>query len=226
MEHESVVKFPCITLGDDKRITHLGKRTELKFRFEKITGMACVLQHYTQITEKKLQEWNIRALLLSGCGTAWDRYDFSLCQELFRIIRAGNIPIMGLCGGHQFIGYAYGIPSVPLGLLPEGNKDPLPGASAVTLKEHGFTAVNILHSDPLFEGLDNKSVFWQNHKWGMKEVPPGFTLLASNEMCRIQAIRHKTHLVYGVQFHPEAYTEEHGDGMVLLMNFFRMARVI
>jgi len=45
-------------------------------------------------------------------------------------------------------------------------------------------------------------------------LPPGFTLLASNDVCRIQAIKHESRLVYGVQFHPEAYTEEHEDGKV------------
>ncbi len=60
----------------------------------------------------------------------------------------------------------------------------------------------------------------------MQDVPPGFTLLALNDVCRIQAIKHESRLVYGVQFHPEAYTEEHEDGKVLLTSFFRMAGVI
>ena len=226
MEHEEVVNLPCTTLGDEQRIARLGKRVELKFRFEEITGQACLLQHYTQITEAKLQEWDIKALLLSGCGTAWDKYDFDRCQELFRIIREGDIPIIGFCGGHQFIGYAYDIPSGPLGPLPEGVEDPRPDVSPGLMKECGFTHVDVLRPDPLFQGMGNRPLFWENHKWEMQDVPPGFTLLASNDTCRIQAIKHESRLVYGVQFHPEAYTEEHEDGKVLLTSFFRMAGVI
>lgn len=226
MEHEKIVNFPCTTLGDEQRITRLGKRAELKFRFEEITGQACLLQHYTQIAETKLHQWGIKALLLSGCGTAWDKYDFDRCQELFRIIREGDIPIIGFCGGHQFIGYAYDVPSGPLGQLPEGVDDPRPDVSLGVMKEHGFTHVDVLRPNPLFQGLGNRPLFWENHTWGMQDVPPGFTLLASNDVCRIQAIKHESRLVYGVQFHPEAYTEEHEDGKVLLTSFFRMAGVI
>jgi GMP synthase (glutamine-hydrolysing) len=94
------------------------------------------------------------------------------------------------------------------------------------MKEWGFARVDVLHADPLFESLDDRPVFLQAHWWGMRDVPPGFTLLASNDVCRVQAIKHDSRLLYGVQFHPEAYSEEHQDGKVLLKNFFRLAGVI
>lgn len=220
MEHERIVN------DAERRIAHLGKRTNLKFRFEEITGQACLVQHYTQITEAKLHEWGIKALLLSGCSTVWDEYNFDCFQELFHVIRESDIPIIGFCGGHQFIGYVYDMPSAPLGPLPEGMADPRPEMAPGEMKEYGFTHVDVLHPDPLFEGLGSRPLFWESHWWEVQSVPPGFTLLASTDACRVQAIKHESRLLYGTQFHPESYDEDHQDGKVLLTNFFRMAGVI
>lgn len=227
MEHEKVVDVLNIdSLDDEQRIARLGRRAALKFRFEEISGQACLLQHYTQITEEKLQKWGTQALLLSGYGTTWDQFDPERCQEIFRIIRESDIPIIGLCGGHQSIGYAYDTPSAPMGPLPEGIEDARPDVAPGMMKESGFTHVDVLHPDPLFEGLGKRPMFLQAHWWEMQDVPPGFTLLASNDACRVQAIKHKSRLLYGVQFHPEAYSQEHQDGKALLANFFRLAGVI
>ncbi len=227
MEHEKVVNvFSTDFLNDERGVAFLGRRAALKFRFEEITGQACLLQHYTQITEAKLREWDIQVLLLSGYGTTWDQFNPERCQEMFRIIRETDIPIIGLCGGHQSIGFAYDTPSAPLGPLPEGAEDPCPDMALGMRKEFGFTHVDVLQPDPLFEGLGNRPLMFEAHWWEMQDVPPGFTLLASTDACRIQAIKHESRLLYGVQFHPECYTKEHQDGRVLLENFFRLAGVI
>jgi GMP synthase-like glutamine amidotransferase len=47
--------------------------------------------------------------------------------------------------------------------------------------------------------------------------------LASSAECRVQVIKDRKRLVYGVQFHPENYDAEHSDGRILLENFFRLA---
>jgi GMP synthase-like glutamine amidotransferase len=227
MEHESLTNvFSTDFLNDERGIAFLGEWAALKFRFEEITGQACLLQHHTQITEAKLQRWGIRALVLSGCRTAWDEYNFDRFQDLFCVIRETDIPLIGLCGGHQAIGFAYDTPSAAMGPLPEGAEDPNPDVAPGMMKEYGFTHVDVLQLDPLFEGLGNRPLMFEAHWWEMQEVPPGFTLLASNDVCRIQAIKHQSRLLYGVQFHPEFYTKEHQDGRVLLENFFCLAGVI
>ena len=86
--------------------------------------------------------------------------------------------------------------------------------------------VRVIQPDLLFEGLWREPVFWQSHYWEMKEIPPGFELLASTDECPIQAIRQAGKPVYGTQFHPEQYTEEYPDGRKLLANFFRIAGII
>jgi len=85
--------------------------------------------------------------------------------------------------------------------------------------------VRVLQPDPLFEGLGEKLVLFESHYWEVKEPPPGFKVLASTDECRIQAIKHEKHLIYGTQFHPEQYTEEQADGRTLIANFFRLAGI-
>lgn len=101
-----------------------------------------------------------------------------------------------------------------------------PDSAADDFKEWGFLPVRILKSDPLFDGLGQEPILFEDHCWELKETPPGFEVLASTDACRIQAIRHTGPLVYGTQFHPERYTQEHADGRKLLANFFKLAGIL
>jgi GMP synthase (glutamine-hydrolysing) len=94
------------------------------------------------------------------------------------------------------------------------------------LWEYGYTEIEILQPDPLFEGLGDPPVLWESHFWEVEAVPPGFTLLATTDTCRVQALKHDERLLYSTQFHPEAYNDEHPDGKLLLANFFRIAGLI
>ena len=196
-----------------------------KFRFEEISGVPCLIQHYTRVTAEKLTAWKVQALLLSGNTTGWDEYDMALFADLKRIIREGDWPILGLCGGMQLIGLVYDVPCGPMGRLPEGMADPDADYQPGMLKEKGYYPIDILHSDPLFEGLGERPVFSEWHHWELKAVPPGFVRLAESELCPVQAIRHQTRPVYGTLFHPEEYSEEYLDGRQLLSNFFRICGI-
>lgn len=57
----------------------------------------------------------------------------------------------------------------------------------------------------------------------MKAVPPGFEVIASNENCRVQAMRHRTRPIWGTQFHWERYSDEHPHGRTIMLNFLRVA---
>ena len=66
------------------------------------------------------------------------------------------------------------------------------------------------------------SIF-EAHYCEVKAPPSDFLVLASTVACRVQAMRHRTRPLYGVQFHPEEYTKDLPAGMRLLENFFHCA---
>jgi GMP synthase (glutamine-hydrolysing) len=90
-------------------------------------------------------------------------------------------------------------------------------------KEKGIHAVEIVKRDPLFAGLPRKMLLPEAHYCEVKKLPPGFSLLATNANCRIQAMRCDERPIYGVQFHPEAWTDHYQDGKRIMTNFFRIA---
>jgi GMP synthase (glutamine-hydrolysing) len=226
IEHERILQDP------EKRTAHFVHHMDVKLRLEEISGQACLLQRYSRVTRQRLEEWGIRALVISGCGADWSEYSEADLAEMYSIIRAAELPILGLCGGHQLIAMAYGTPLGTLRRLEEGEEDVCPGLGPGYYKEWDFTPVRVLKADPIFEGLGEEPVFLEAHYWEVKEVPPGFDLLASTDVCQIQAIRRTGALVYGTQFHPECYyfSEEeetlYDDGRKLLANFFRLAGIL
>jgi len=193
-----------------------------KLRFEEISGLPCLMQHYTRVTAEKLRAWNVQALLISGNVTEWDQYEMAAFAELEWIIREGEWPILALCGAMQLIALLYDVPCGPMGRLPDGMPDPIPDYQPGMIKEKGYYPISIVHSDPLFDGLGEQPVFSQWHYWELKAIPPGFVLLGESDLCPIQAMRHEMRPVYGIQFHPEDYSEEHPHGKQLLSNFFRI----
>ncbi|MGH7514021.1 MAG: glutamine amidotransferase-related protein [Gemmatimonadales bacterium] len=194
-----------------------------KARFERLSGAPCVLIHYTQVERALLDRLAVRAVVVSGHSTLIDHYDRRDLAPLLEIIRETPWPILGLCGGHQLIGLAFGETSAPMGALAAGEVDPKPDVAPGMRKEWGPSRVRISGHDPLFDGLGETVVVEQRHFWELKAVPAGFVGLAGSDACAVQAIRHVRRPLYGVQFHPERYSELHPDGRTILVNFFRLA---
>ncbi len=127
------------------------------------------------------------------------------CNEIIR--RFGNrIPILGVCLGHQCIGEVYGGQVIR---APE----PM----------HGKTSVIDHHATGIFMGLPNPLTVARYHS--LVVHVPGDTDLhvtAQTEEDRIvMAFEHKTHPVYGIQFHPESCLTQHG--IDILRNFISIA---
>jgi GMP synthase (glutamine-hydrolysing) len=216
LEHADYLEDPAE--GESR----LAEMLRHKLRFEEISGLPCLIQHYTRVTAERLAAWDVQGLLLSGNVTDWEHYDMTKFAELDRIIREGEWPILALCGGLQLVALLYGARCGPMGALPEDVPDPNLDYHPGMLKEKGYYPVRVVSSDALFDGLNEEPVFSQWHYWELKGVPPGFVRLAESDLCRIQAIRNERRPVYGTQFHPESYSEEYPDGRRLLSNFFRI----
>lgn len=214
-------------------------------RLEETSGDKCVVRRYGDLTQDWLNEMAIGALVLSGNVTDWDAYDEADLRELKAVVRGADLPILGLCGGLQFIAMVHHARMGPIRRLGETEHDPRPDYAPGYFKEWGFKPIQVLKPDPLFDGLREEPVFLEAHYWEVKEVPEGFDLLASTDVSVVQAIGQVEAPVYGVQFHPEAYVArpiDHEswlidlvypegyagrqlDGRRLLINFFRLAGI-
>lgn len=94
-----------------------------------------------------------------------------------------NVPILGLCYGHQSIAHLLG------GKVEKGG-----------VGEYGFAEIET-RSDDIFKGLGKKEVCWMSHGDVVSELPEGFRAIASSTESKIAAFRKGR--VYGLQFHPE-----------------------
>ncbi len=119
-----------------------------------------------------------------------------------------EIPILGVCLGHQAIGEAYGGKVIRADRVMHGK------TSRIT---HDGTGLFDELPDPL-EVMRYHSLIVER-----KSLPPALEILAVTQDApdEIQAIRHSSHPVWGVQFHPESVLTQHGKR--ILQNFLAMA---
>jgi anthranilate synthase/aminodeoxychorismate synthase-like glutamine amidotransferase len=120
-----------------------------------------------------------------------------------------EIPILGVCLGHQAIGEAYGGKVVRAGRVMHGKTSRI---------EHDGTG--------LFAGVPNPLEVMRYHSLIIerRSVPSDLevTAVASDDHDEIHAVQHRSHPVWGVQFHPESILTQ--DGRMILGNFLGMAR--
>jgi anthranilate synthase/aminodeoxychorismate synthase-like glutamine amidotransferase len=126
---------------------------------------------------------------------------------------AGKIPILGVCLGHQAIGEAFGGRVVRADRLM-----------------HGKTCPVIHEKDELFEGIPSPVTGMRYHSLVVEpaSLPKDLVITAWSadrpKDAEIMAMKHRTHPIYGVQFHPESIGTEHGKR--LLENFLGVARTM
>jgi len=117
----------------------------------------------------------------------------------------GEIPILGVCLGHQSIGQAY-------------------GGEVVRADElmHGKTSLIHHEGKSVFAGLDNPFEATRYHSLIVKKetLPDCLEVTAWTEQGMIMGLKHREYEVHGVQFHPESILTH--DGKKLLGNFLKM----
>ncbi len=143
------------------------------------------------------QKFNVKGLILSGGPSSV--YEPNAPRLHSRILEV-NLPILGLCYGHQL-----------LAQITNGKVEP------ATCKEYGIAQVTIDKPVNILEGLSDKEKVWMSHGDTIMAPPPEFEALAHTDNCPVAAFRHKTKPIYGLQWHPEViHTEK---GMRMLQNF-------
>lgn len=130
-----------------------------------------------------------------------------VCVEVVREM-GPTTPMLGVCLGHQAIGEAYGGRTIRASRVMHGKTDPI---------EHSATG--------LFEGLASPLTVTRYHSLvtDPSALPAELVPLAwsrSGGETEIQAMRHREHPVWGVQFHPESLFSQ--GGLRLLENFLRL----
>ena len=122
---------------------------------------------------------------------------------------AGQIPLLGVCLGHQSIGQAFGAKIVRAGRLMHGKTD------------------RIHHDNRgLYENLENPFTATRYHSLIIQPdtLPPEFDVCAWSDAPdgsrEIMGIRHRRFPLYGVQFHPESFLTD--CGTVILERFLKI----
>lgn len=186
----------------------------------------CVSMHFKDVTIDKLEELSPEFIVLSPQGTPWCRYSgqtgVALQNFLWLIPTIAedlNIPILGICGGHQALALAFG---GRVGPIRAGSLDCMPYNKE---RQGGVIKLTQTNPDPIFVGLEGKVNMVESHYDEVKTLPPGFVLLASDKLSPNQIIRHPTKPVYGIQGHPEHFLSNRPDGGILIRNFLNIAEI-
>ena len=118
---------------------------------------------------------------------------------------AGKVPVLGVCLGHQCIGYAFGAVVDRAGRLM-----------------HGKTSLIAHDGKTIYVGMSNPFQATRYHSLIVREetLPDFLEVTARSETGELMGVRHKKFALEGVQFHPESFLTE--EGPVLLRNFLNM----
>jgi len=177
-----------------------------------------VSEPFTNITPEFVKTLAPSHIVLSGQSHPWDRYSPESLAGIFYVIRQAPKPILGVCGGQQQIALAFGARVDLIERIAPG--EGYEGA----FRERGFSSVELTveNDSVLFAGLPEKISVWESHCDEVKDLPADFVRTAGNNVSEIQAMEHESLPLYGVQFHPELFDEEHPHGKTILENFLRL----
>lgn len=149
------------------------------------------------ISASELREMAPSALILSGGPASVYAEDAPRVDPaIFEL----GVPVLGFCYGHQ-------ITAVTLGGKVAHSE----------VGEYGPATIERDHDSVLFNSTPLKQTVWMSHRDSVCEVPEGFTVTASTDVCPVAAMENAERRIYTTQFHPEVKHTEHGQQ--ILSNF-------
>ncbi|MCK4663083.1 MAG: glutamine-hydrolyzing GMP synthase [Bacteroidales bacterium] len=170
---------------------------------------------YTQLIARKIREHNvyceiypynnipiinksIKGVILSGSPFSV-RDKNALIPDLSKI--KGNIPILGICYGAQYISHFYG-----------GEVSPS------KTREYGRANLQFIDTkNKLLKGISKNTQVWMSHGDTINKIPENYEIIASTTDVKIAAYKILNENTYGLQFHPEVYHTI--EGKKVLQNF-------
>lgn len=180
-----------------------------------IPGLEILTEPFKNVSLERVRTLNPSHIILSGQSHPWDQYSPESLAGVFAVIKQARQPVLGVCGGHQQIALAYG---APVGLMER--LEPGEGYQGAK-RERGYFPIENT-GDGLFKGLLGEITVWHSHCDEVKQLPNGFRRTATNETCEIQAMQHIGQRLFGVQFHPELFDDDHPDGRLIIENFLNL----
>lgn len=177
------------------------KIDRLRQEIQRITGETPRIVDTSAIHRIDTDEFD--AVVLSGGDAPLNRPQVAEAySEAVRWIRGIRRPVLGICFGHQLLGFTFGGRVARLGRRFEG-----------------FDEVEVVEGDDLFAGMSDRIRVYKSNLRVVASVMPGFRLLAKGRDYEVEAFRHESRPIFGVQFHPENYSETYSDGQRVLKNF-------
>ncbi len=173
-------------------------------QYFQILGADVVVKRNDQTSIEEIKSLDPDAIVISPgpCSPKEAGISVKVVQELYR-----DYPILGVCLGHQSIGYAF-------------------GGKIVRAKRlmHGKTSLISHTGEGIFSGIPNPFTAVRYHSLVIEEhsLPPFLKVTARSEDGEIMAVQHTEYPVFGVQFHPESVLSE--AGLPLLKNFLTIAQ--
>ncbi|MFF5444584.1 aminodeoxychorismate synthase component I [Streptomyces sp. NPDC012888] len=142
------------------------------------------------------------AVVLSpGPGTPERTADFGICRD---ILDHSDLPLLGICLGHQGLAHAHGARVV---------RAPEP--------RHGRTSPVLHDGSGLFAGLPSPFEVVRYHSLAVTDLPAELEATAWSPDGVVMGLRHRTRPRWGLQFHPESISTTYG--RELIANFRRLA---
>ncbi len=165
-------------------------------------GQELVVRRNDQTTIEEIEQLKPEHIVISP-GPCTPR-EAGISVELIRRF-AGRVPILGVCLGHQAIGYAFGGRVVRAPVIM-----------------HGKTSEIFHDGRTIFRGLPQKFVATRYHSLIVerKSLPKELEISAETLDGTIMGLRHRKDTLEGVQFHPESVLTD--AGKKILQNFIRL----
>jgi para-aminobenzoate synthetase len=168
-----------------------------------VSGEEPIVVDNDAVSWRALSRWDFDAIVLSpGPGTPGRWHDFCVCDD---ILRYSEIPVLGICLGHQ-----------GLGKMLDGDVRSAPEAM------HGRLSRIFHEGDGLFDGIPQGFPVVRYHSLAITGMGPDGNVCAWADDGVVMGIEHRRRPLWGVQFHPESIATEHGARLV--ENFYALAR--
>ncbi len=169
-----------------------------------VSGEEPIVVHNDMVSWRALSRWDFDAVVLSpGPGRPERWHDFGVCAD---ILRSSDIPVLGICLGHQGLGH------VLSGMV-----------ATAPMAMHGrLSSVQHIGSG-LFAGIPQDFSVVRYHSLAVSgALGPDGRVTAWTGDGVVMGIEHRRRPMWGVQFHPESIATEHG--LTLVENFYALAR--